>query len=492
MRMSVWKVHVFAASCVVVALTVVLMSCSLGLDESRVTNEAAPTFSNLGPAETDGSTSEAEALQRAVRLGEVPCETNFDCVAGDACLSGTCEVQRKRCVFDVCRPNRCESSVCDRERRTCTGASRMHSFVATRFGLGAELACRRCVAASYPWLFVVTTTGAFALDVSDPANPSPPKVPIVGLGFVPWAITVSDHRLWMLGAASGSGPSRIQLAVADIPAHPFVPEIPASTVLATYDRPASSLQLFGLGEGRALLLDQEDERSASPLEGLLDERTPLRSSVLPTASFFEPSSARGRILLLSSVVDRIASFVIVTDAGTRVPRAGGLMRMANVGEVSEERSFAQAPDGSVLWLTPMTGIGIVTSTRAFVLRPTEGGSMDVSAGVDVETYDAILQDGSPVLALAGASAAFVDEDTAMVVSRAAESGRQTAVGFVRKVGPEVMRDPAGALLRDRLLFPVSAVLATAGSHGVGYVVAADPAGRPKESTVYAFDPGCAR
>jgi hypothetical protein len=490
--MSICKTHSFAAFCAAAACMAALMNCSLGLDESRVKTTADPTLSNLGRAEADASTGEAEAFRRAVRLGEVPCETNFDCVAGDPCLSGTCEVQRKRCVYDVCRPNRCAVGTCDREQGSCGGASRVHSFVAARFGLGSELACRRCVAASHPWLFVVTTTGAVALDISDPANPAPPKVPIVGLGFVPWGITVSDHRLWMLGAASGSGPSRIQLAVADIPAHPFVKEIPAQTVLASFDRSAASLQLFGVGEGKALLLDKEDDRSAVPLEGALDERTPLRPSALPIPLTFEPSSARGRTLLLSSVVDRVASFVVVTDAGTRAPRAGSLMRIAHVGEVSEERSFAQAADGSVLWLTPMTSIGLVTSTRAFVLRPTEGGSMDVSAGLDLETYDGVHNNVSPILAFAGASAAFIDEDMAMVVSRSAETDRQTAVGFVRKTGPKLVREASGAPLRERLLFPVSAVLATAGTHGVGYVVAADPAGRPNESTVYAFDPGCAR
>ncbi len=491
-RLSPRTVMVVCSSAL--ALLVGGASCSLDLDESLIdkSRDGGDTLADVGPQ--DGTSGDGGG-DSGGPVGPEPasCTSDDACKTDHGCLKGKCDLTRKSCVYDVCRPSACNAAACEQNARTC-GAPAPYKLKASQFSVGAQISCAKCAAAVHPWLFVVTSTGVVAFNVSNPANQTPPQAPVVGLGFIPNALVQSGNRVWMLGGATGGGPSRIQLAYVDVPADPFATKIAAHTVLASYNRPAEGTWLFPRGGDSALLVSQAAQFPSVELVAPLNEPASLTATPLLPPQNFAPSAVSGKRLLLSAVVNQAASFVFIDDAGSTNPTTGAAVNLADAGAVSIQRTFAQSPDGAIFWATGVHQGAPVTTTRAargYFLVPGANGPIEGNAGVDIEVYNADAV-GANAAIFGGnqATAAMLDSKTVMIATQARENDQQTAVQFVQREPLGLVKD-GDAPRRQLLPSPIGFFAAATASNGVGYLVANDQGGQMPSATVYVFDPACA-
>lgn len=475
------------------------VSCSLGLDESLI---AGADSSPDGDAVDDldggfGEGSVDSGVPEPPR--HVACERDEDCVTTHGCLRGTCDLSKKACRYDVCRPQACRSAVCDLESRSC-GEPSEYKYHAARFPVGGVVSCAKCAAAVHPWLFVVTSTGVVAFDVSNPANEAPRTVDVVGLGFVPKAMVQSDDRVWMLGDATGAGPSRVQVAFIDPPADPFATKIEAHTVLATYDRPGELLSLFARKDGSALLVGPSNEQTpTSIVEAPLEEPARIEPRTLSGVTDFTPHAVSGERLLFGRINGQQAQFRFVEQAGTPDGDTKATVTLTDPGAVSTARAFAQGPVGVVFWATGVhQGIGVGTSTRAargYFLVGGEAAPIDQAVtGIDIELYNAGggVNANVPIFGALQATAAMLDSKTAMIATRSRTNASQTAVQFVTREPLGIVQD--GEVARRQVLpVEIGTFVAATASHGIGYLVANDQVSQANPTaTVYVFDPACPR
>ena len=491
-----WRVAACLAALFVLAAGA---SCSLDLDESLIGKGGGD-----GGGLPDGALSDAPGVDGGVDTG-IPvgpdasaCTSDDACTTNHGCLKGKCDLTRKSCTYDVCRPSACNAAACDQNARTC-GAPAAYKYRATQFTVGAQISCGKCAAAVHPWLFIVTGTGVVAFNTSNPANPSPPQAPVVGLGFVPAALVQSGSRVWMLGGATNTNPSRLQLAYVDAPADPFTTKITAHTVLASYNRPGNEGRFFfGRGGDSALIVGNEAQFPATAVEAPLNEPAVLSASPMLPPQNLAPSAVSGKRLLMSAVIDQAAQFALIDNAGSPNPTTGPVVNLADAGAVSVHRTFAQSPDGAIFWATGVhqgVGPGVVTrAARGYFLVPNEAGAIEGNVGVDLELYN--VQGVGANAAIFGpnqATAAMLDAKTAMVAMMARENEQQTAVQFVTREPLGVIKEANdGPPRRQVLPVPIGAFAAATASNGVGYLVANDQNDVPPSATVYVFDPACAR
>lgn len=479
----------------VLGLVAGAVSCSLDLDESLLdeTSDGGPFPSEDGAfdAAVDGGDDDGEAGGPEVST----CATDDDCKTTHGCLTGKCDARRKRCVYDVCRPAACTAAACDDEARTC-GEGTPYKYKASQFDIGAPLACSRCVAAVHPWLFVATALGPVAFDVSNPASPAPRRVPVVGLGFVPTQLLQSGDRVWMIGGASGGGPSRVPVAYVDPPTDPFATQIAAHTVLATYSRPSEAITSFARGGDSMLLVGPAGAQYPSAfVEAPLAEPLSLTATQLPFTNNTVPVATSGERLLMANNGAGEASFYFIEGAGSAAPASGPAEALGDAGAFTTARVFAQSPGGGVLWAAGVQVtrgyLGVQTgAARVSFLVPNDKGAIEGAASVEVEVY--ALDTVAANAAIFGAgSAAMLDDDTAIVATLAHENAGQTSVQFVGRAPLRLLTEADGTTPRRQVLpVPVGSVVAAAASNGVAYLVSngsgADPTG-----TVFVFDPACA-
>lgn len=476
-----------------------VVGCSLGLDESLIAIgndgggigvDAGVVADAAGEASVDAGPSE---------LSGSDCTNDDVCKTDRACLVGTCDLTRRRCTYDVCRAGTCSASACDPNARTC-GAPKTYAFESTKFDVGAAVSCLKCVAAIHPWLFVATGTGVVAFNVSDPTNPAPAQVPVVGLEFNPGALVQSGSRVWMTGGMSGDNPSRRQLAYIDAPADPFATQIVAHTVVAGYDRPVEPTFLFARGGDSALLVGPSTANfPATVIDAPLTAPVSLKATPLvadATASGVPVASSGHRLLMAGFGGDGSAKFNLIDGAGSATPTSAAVVNLTDASPVSNQRELAQTPDGAIFWATGVHRIdGVNTFTRAargYFLVPSDTGSITAAAGVDIEVYG-----GDPVGANAavfgpGASVAMLDANTVMIATQARENAATAVVQFVKREPLGVVKEADGMKPRRQVLpIPIGTVVGAVADHGFGYLVANDHPTPSASATVYVFDPGCA-
>jgi hypothetical protein len=153
--------------------------------------------------------------------------------------------------------------------------------------------------------------------------------------------------------------------------------------------------------------------------------------------------------------------------------------------------FAHSADGAVFWAH--VGLGpapvapnprLIRAARGYFLVPSDTGMLDPAAGIDLELYP-----GAPVGTPTVGPVALLDAKTALVITSIPANPAQSNVGFATAQPLAILKNADGLPRRFPITLPVSS-LAAAGSNGLGYVLAVDPAA-PAAPTVYVFDPACA-
>ncbi|MDB4945616.1 MAG: hypothetical protein JWP97_5150 [Labilithrix sp.] len=493
------RLTLLSAVAIVTALTgAAAASCSLGLDESLIGR--GPDGAIADGALVDQAAADAgDGAPPPINPEGGTCTTDADCKGTSGCLTARCDVPRKACVLDVCRPSTCNSATCDQSSAKC-GAAKTYPFRAGQFPVGAPVGCggslARCFAAVYPFVFVGTPNGVLAFAASDPQSTKPLPVPVTGLGFVPAQIVASGSRVFFLGAPTGAGASsRLPIAYVDVPPDPFAVKIPAITVLGTYPRPATDpVILFPRGNDTALGVDYNlaSAYASTPVEPPLVEPVVFGSQGVTFTAGSSPQAVSGTRLLMAQINPaQVPIFGLSGGAGTSMPTMAADVPITTNGPTTGPFYFSQSADGAVFWGSvglnappappqPQT----IRAARGYFLLADGTAAIDQAAGLDLEVYGA-----APLGTATVGPAAMLDGKTAMVTTSIPANTALTNVGFVRRDPLGLVKNGDGSPRRFQLTLPVSQ-LAAAGSHGLGYLLALDP-GAPADPLVYVFDPACA-
>ncbi len=500
------RTRLVAIACIGTALgiaTLGLASCSLGLDEGLI--------GQVGESGT-GETSFADGFVPEGGDGALPplnpeggiCGKDSDCKGSAGCLVAKCDLPRKACVFQVCRQPACNSATCDVAGGKC-GTARPYKYRAGQFPVGSAIGCGgqlgRCFAAVYPFVFVGTSNGVVAFAANDPQSATPTAIPIAGLGFVPNQIVASGSRVYFLGTPVGAGPtSRVPLAYADVPADPFAAKIFVTTVLAAYNRPASDpALLMARGNDTSLLVDLNGATSfaSAPIEPPLAEPVSFGSNPITFTAGSGPAAVSGSRLVMELInAGGAPSFGFVGGAGSATPQTSPDVAIPTATPVSGPQFFATSADGALFWsyvsLTlppgqppPPSPQPLLRAARGYFLAADVAANFDPAAGIDLEVYGA-----APLGTPSVGPVALLDAKTALVTTSIPANPAQTNVSFVTAGKPPVILKNADNTPRRFQIALAVTQLAAAGSNGLGYVLAVDPAA-PTAPTVYVFDPACA-
>jgi hypothetical protein len=394
----------------------------------------------------------------------------------------------------------CNSSTCDQAMMNC-GAAKPYKYRAAQFPVGAAIGCGgalgRCFAAVYPFVFVGTTNGVIAFAADDPQNPMPAQVPITGLGFVPNQIMASGSRVYFVGTPVGAGAtSRVPIGYADVPPDPFTTKISVTTVLATFNRPAADgVALLPRGNDTALLIDANvaTAYASVPLEPPLMEPAVLNSTGIAFTAGALPFAVSGSRLIMGQINGVGApSFGFVNAAGSATPQTVPDVAIPTATPAAGPQYFAASADGAVFWAhvsltTPPPGppAPAVRAAKAYFLVADAMANFDPAAGLDLEVYA-----GAPAGTPSVGPVAMLDSKMAMVTtSNPPNPTVVTNVQFVTRTPLTILKNMDNSPRRFQITLPVSQ-LAAAGSHGLGYILAVDPAS-PGAPTIHVFDPACA-
>lgn len=492
------RLRILAATAATSALALVL-SCSLGLDESKIApdNEAG-RFDSATGEDSGGDAGDGGTNPTLPEAGA--CTKDDECpTANHACLKARCDLAAKRCIYDVCRPMACNAGACDPAAKTC-GAPKTYTYKVTQFQVGAPV---QRLASVYPWLFVQTQTGIVAFNVSNPTAAPPPKVPVSGLGFVPTQMVATANRVFFLSPPAGpaNAASTVPLAWIDVPADPFVTRIDAHTVLATYSRPANETAILLPRESDTALLysivggPQPNFPATIVQPPLVEPLTLTATPILFQAGQTAANVISGSRFLMQQVDGNgMTTFGIVNGAGTTAPTNGGVYSFADAGPVAGPQAFAVAPNGAVFWsiaslnMPPGPPETLTRAVRGQFLFANGTADYDRPGAFDVEVYT------NPAVG-PGASVAgpvtMLDAETVMILAAARENpGAQTAVQFAKRNPLGIVKNADGTTPK-RLVLPiaVSTFVGATSSNGVAYAAANETMPTPN-STVYVFDPAC--
>lgn len=501
-RVGARHVAVILSACGGAVAALAGASCSLGLDESLIDKQQEAAAVDA-PAGDSSSADGGDGAPPPINPEAGVCAKDSDCKGTMGCLTAKCDVPRKACVLQVCRQTACNSATCDVPMAKC-GAAKPYKYRANQFAVGAGVGCGgqlgRCFAAVYPFVFVGTTNGVIAFAGNDPQNPAPAAVALTGLGFVPNQIVASGSRVYFLGTPVGAGVnSRVPLAYADVPPNPFATKIDVTTVLPSYNRASTdALLLFPRGNDTALLVDTNVATAfaSTAIEPPLLEPLSLGSNGIASTAGAAPLATTGTRLVMGQIVAATAApvFGLVANAGSSAPLTVADVPIATATPAAAPQFFSQSADGAVFWAytalvaAPPAAAAIRAAKGYFLVADGTAPTFDPAAGIDLELYPTNPALGSvpsvgPV--------AMLDAKTALVTtSSPANPLMVTNVSFVTRSPAPAFVKNADMMKRQFQITLAATQLAAAGSNGLGYVLAVDPAA-PLAPVVYVFDPACA-
>ena len=482
--------------------------CSLGLDDSKLNMvpdaSVLPDEAGTTPA-PDAEAGTVEASDDAFPIAKSDggaCTTDDECKPATACLTGRCDLFRRVCVYDVCKQTAvCKAASCNATLRTCSApvsyGFHAGSIKVTGGGVGCGSTASRCIAASYPFVFVGTTNGVVAYSVADATNSTPPaQIPVTGLPFLPTSIIASGGRVYFHGAVAGTGPSfKLPVAWVDVPVDPLAQAINAQTVLLSYPKP-SVLAVHPSSLGGVLLVSA-DQPNFFPSTQLMAPLQDLSSvQVFPNAGIAmlaSPAAASGDRMLTfrwdGTNGANAAFFSLETGAGTAgAQNTGEQSTLATMGQVYPKNAFAQGPDGSLLWSAPSVenadgGTSNVRGVRvAWLLADTKAMQPDARTFLDIELYSPSLPwaEGPSVVG----PIAWLDAQTALVLAASTQNTAQTSVQVATRSSTTVTLAPG----RRHILPLAPEKLGATSANGIGYVLAEDAV---DSATVHVFAPLCA-
>jgi hypothetical protein len=446
-----------AAGCVAVA-------CSFNLDPSLIVD----TGKDLGPAGGEpGAAAEAGMDGTGPNGLGNKCTTDAECPSSHGCLTGRCDAIRGVCVYDVCKqpgPS-CAVARCNEAVRSC-GAPTPHGFHAGVIDVGAPLACAdatvsKCIAAAYPFVFVLTTTGVRVHSAIDPMNPTPRSVALTGPSFQPAQLVATANRVYFVGPPNGAS---AQVAWVDVPVDPFTTTL-ATTAQATLTISADAGTSAFAATADSIFVVGQVAPYPTALVGQAAGATVNAYPLPPVGPYPTLAGASGTRLLVQSTFGG-ADYRFVLNAGT-----ASATLSADAGSPAAQSMFAiqygQGHDGSIVAHGGVFGgtypdFGY-SSTGAVWLVANAAATSYGTQAVAVETYTpyASTYPLGPI--------AWLDPDRVLVTALAAGAAGTTSVQVATKA-----TNPPSKIAGRRFTFPADPIkIGAAASNGLGYVLVSE-------------------
>jgi hypothetical protein len=432
------------------------------------------------------------------------CATDADCqswaaMAGSCATTTKCDTIRGTCIVDLCNAGACKASACDLATKSCLPA-RPYAFNVGHFTVsqgGVVFGVGPSIAAAYPFVFVLTTTGVAVYNVIDPTSGSPPQIPLNGVTFVPTAVLAVGSRVYFVSGVEATSPAyRQAIAWVDVPVNPLVPSLDATVTWAATTGSVLG-GVFSNGVDGVYLT-----YSSGMLEPTANARPPLDSSTtlmaLPNTGLAQgatvaASSGTRLVSYRYDTTTSLPSLALVTNAATPQALAMGEQSINAYGPLDGEATLVTGADGSVLWTNivlpppPINGVaGSWVAGLTWLLSGASAGTFDTSVRVTLESYSSASVSSLSSSTYLLAPAAWVDSNTALGLAGAAENpGGSTSVQVVTR------QPPALASGKRSVLSVAPGAAYAAASNGFGYVLAADSPSNVS-ATIYVFAPGCAQ
>ena len=370
------------------AVVRVLAGCMIDLDAvpGPVVDAGFDAPPDVGPPPVDDAGSDAG----------VACTVAADCDTGPfggGCLTPQCNAGR--CTYDLCPTgDACQIARCDLDAGACSAPSAL-AFGAGQLAIStnapfANLPCGalgRCVAAGYPFVFVVDGQDSISgYVVADPKATTPRRVGVDKLDFAPAALLGNENRIYFVGAPSGPlQDMRLRIGWLEVPANPFASDIPVTSVEIPYRASSGDVpQLFAAPGGDLFLVSGRESFRFRPTSTQATLVRPLPDN----ASLGIATSAADRLVGVASDGAGSSAFALLVNAGTATAGFGGAVAgPANVAQVTT----AGGPAGEVVALAaigPVVDGGIPLATRTRVQWVVEPGATTITsdAGVDFPAY----------------------------------------------------------------------------------------------------------
>jgi hypothetical protein len=492
--------------------------CSLGLDASLINQDAGESDSaGMGeggggdsPSDVGGDKGTNPSDSGGTDGGEAgppagggACQKDSDCVAaagdggvGDAggCVaSAKCDKTWHVCLLDVCPTSTCSAASCVTSSNTCTIPSSYGfapgSFKVTYGGVGSW-GPQASIAAVWPFVFVVTTNGVIAYNVSDPTASTPPQVPVHGVPFLPGQAIAVGRRVYLVTAQQGPGPTYHEaVAWIDVPQNPLLTSLEASSAwLSDANKSLNAIITNGV-DGLYFVYTNTPLWPSANLHPPLTDSTSI--TTYPSMNFPMNAAVRGSsgTRLWTSRYDGSKNAFwgsLVTAAGTSSALTLGEVQVgAGLGLLDGQVYFGQGADGSVLMsVAPLTEVdggpnGVNSACVAWMLDSSSAANFDAAKCPPLETYSPPVN-GVTVVGPPG----WIDAKTALGLAGASSNpGSSTSVHVVKNSPPSVEQGKVAYL-------PVgTGATGVATSNGFGYVLTQDDS-MNQTCTVYVFAPGC--
>lgn len=489
------------------------VGCSLGLDKSKIgqvqfveggAENDGPLPDGVVPEGGDGPTSsDGKGMTDAPPQASAgACTKDSDCqtAGGDAggCVSSAkCDPTWHVCMLDVCNAGACKAEECNTSTNTCTlpadysGMFNPTSFPVNYGGVGPS-GPQWSIAAVWPFVFLITTNGVVAYDVFDPTNGSPPQVAIHGVPFIPDFTLAIGRRVYFLTGELGGPTYHQAIAWIDVPQNPFIADFTANAVWVGTMEKNGLAALVNDGVAGFFMSYNSD-----PLLPTTDVHAPLTDGTTLTAftnanfpmNSYIVSASGGRLVAYSyDGTQQAAQYTFVTKPATTQATTGSLQTVDSMGPISNQQTWAQGGDGSVLWEAAPFEIDDAGSTgqvsEACLTWLVDSSS---AAGFDA-TKCATLESYSPsVNQQVTAPPAWIDATTALGLAAASSNpSASTSVHVVTKKPASVVTNPS--VVSYVPVGPGS--VGSASSNGFGYVLGQTDS-MNKTCTVYIFAPACA-
>lgn len=471
------------------------VACAIDLDPPLGASDGPDAESDAPPVvPVEAGRADADAGDGG-DAGEPPeCTRDGDCPTTHGCLTGRCDTSRGRCEYTVCGGGPCELRACDAVAETC-GPPDSTGFHVGTLSVDGNVYCdlpSQCLAIAYPFLYVSIDGVPSAVDISNPADPSPPVQAIAGVDFSPASIVVSGRYTYFVGRPFLAATPGIRIGWLESPREPFNTSFVAASTPSSFPDPNPlAFRAFAAPNEGLYLGVVLTNGSTQYYAGM---RAPVRADnafviASPAAGGGVPprvpvASTGDRVLVATGSAD---TFFLVRKPGLdTISSSGSVRRLAGRAPIEGNSFFAPASGGRVLW-SAATSEADASVSRVTLRLLVEGSASGLDGGlpgVDLATYAA---DSVALGTVATAPGAMVGEDKAVGVAFD-ESTSGACVRGVRLDGGAWSLTGAERTLGSG----PSAVVATLSARGYAYVVEqiapVDP--DPGKLLIHVFAPAC--
>lgn len=469
--------RILRAALVGVALAVAAASCSLGLDESLIGADAAPSATPTGTNPgTDGATdgNPLPPSDGATDGGDT-CRNDGDC-KGSGCLVGKCDTTAGRCTYEICpQTDPCKAARCDAATNACQSPVTLPLHEDVTLPEQVNVAGQfRAMAIVPPFLFLPTASGVVAYLYDEPGTPKTVKA-VAGAPFVPTYLFGSGRRLYMVGTPVGTSQRRIPIAWLDVPANPTA-ELRAESSFVAFAGQSLSF-VFPFLADEAVFAHQNPNPSFAVAEPPF--ATAISPSPTATAQNYLGFIGSGdRIVAIRSFFSSAAPAVsLVTNVRT-TPTFGAEVVLSPGPQFTFQSGAQLASNGKgttvmswPLYNTVVPYSGAVSQVRlAWILDDDKDTSLAATDFVDPTSFP---PPGVPMYSNLAGPMAFADDRTVFATFAAAGAPTtRLAAGFFVRGGGDAGASDAGTNTLTEFAMAPPQIHGVAAAPGIGAVLGA--------------------